>query len=595
MQASTYSAVAAVERWAVNLGAGLAGRVGGRILHHVHNIPKARFLGFTLILPFVALVAIPIMAADLVVLNAWIYDYTLPLDTAWRWLHGQMPHVDYQTPIGVAYWLVQGWAAALLGGADARSPILANFIAVLPIILGAIVLLRARLSGGVFGLAMLACVLLVISPRSPGDVAGQISFLAAYNKVGMSALAVLLFAMFVEPRSLRTRTGQAIDATVIGLFLLWLIYLKVTFAAVALVGCVAALHYAPRNRPAVLFGSALAVCGVALVDWFSGINAAYFKDIGEAAAAGGALRLGKMIVDVDSSRLTIVVFIVAVALYWRLSQAEAAVKRANAVVAVGLFLAGVAAMNQVHDNYLALSFVALLVLGQRSLSESGPSGAAKDKLRCFAPPLLGAAFLIVTAMLSDAISSAHYYSAGRGLAVGEHRSSVCDDPRAPVCRLVYQVIETTDAEWARPLPSPALAQTDASSEIESIGEMIAECDGREDCLFWKVQAQLYDLLNRSATADDTLLFLGFSNILPYYYQTRPPKHVPAWLDMERNISVESHPAPAKIFSDVSLLIVPKVNFKVGRISGLNELYRDDIPDFFDILVETDSWQIWRKR
>ena len=601
MSAKSGNAVATLERWIVGAAQGAAGHLGARILHHARCIPFARFSGFTLIIPFVALVAIPLLASDLVVLNAWIFDYSLPLDTSLRWLHGQVPHRDFETPIGAAYWLVQGWSVSLLGGADARSPILANFIAVGPIILGTFVLLRPRLSGGIFGLLLLAGVLLVISPRSPGDLPGQISFLAAYNKVGLAILAVLLAGLFIEPRDIRSRAGRFGDAAVIGLFLLWLVYLKVTFAGVALMGCLAALHYAPRNRAAIVYGIVLALCGSVLIEWSTGINAAYIDDIANAAAAGGALRLGKLLVDLDSSRLTIAVSVIAALLYWRLSRADETVRRANMVIAAGLFLAGVAALNQVHDNYLALSFVPLLVLGERALRERGVSGDVAA-MPSYVPPVIGAAFLVITAMLSDAISSAHYYTAGKNTEVGEHPSSLCEDPQAPACRIVYQVIDTTDAAWARPLPSPSLAPSAPvstglpnGSDAQSIGAMLDACDSREDCLFWKIQEQLYDLLNQYVVADDTPLFLGFSNLLPYYYQTRPPKHVPAWLDVGRNISADAHPDPARFFSDVSLLVVPKVNFKVGKINGLNEIYRDDIPLYFDLLVETESWQIWRKR
>lgn len=590
-----------LERRVVGIVGDMGRHIGGRILVNAARVPNSRFSGFTLVIPFLALVAIPLIAADSVALNAWIFDYSLPLDTSLRWLHGQVPHIDFQTPVGIAYWLSQGLATEMLGGIDARTPIVANFIAVLPIIIGACVILRSRLSGGVFGLAVLAIALLVISPRSPGDVPGEISFLAAYNKAGLSILAVILIGNFVEPRRLRSKSGQSIDVAALAIFLVWLVYLKVTFAAVAVVGCVAALHYAPRNRLTIIFAAVFAILGIATVGWLAGIGSAYLSDLSAAAAAGSPVRFGKLLRDLGDSRLTIVVFVISLMLYWRLSAAGDAIKRGNLVVSLGLFLAGIAAMNQVHDNYLALSFVALLVLAQRGIPEKIDDQEI-GRSKSFMPPLIGAVALIIPTMLADAISSVHYYSATKNFPVGGHPSSLCENPDVPVCRIVYQVFDTSEADWVSPLPNPEFSSETGNGNLSpgdsgslSVSELLEVCDARDDCLFWKLQGQLYSLLNQHMRPDDKPFFLGFSNILPYYYQTQPPRNVPAWLDVGRNISEKSHPDPALIFSDVTVLVVPKVYFKVGRMPGLNEIYLDDIPAYFDLLAETDSWAIWRKR
>ncbi len=590
-----------IEGWASGTLGAMGRRIAERVLFHAARMRDARYLGFTLVIPFLALVAVPLWLADSVALNRWIFDYAMPLDMSLRWLHGHVPHLDFQTPVGVTYWLIQGWATDLMGGVDARTPIVANFLAVVPIVVGAWILLRPRLSGGLLGLAVLASVLFVISPRSPGDIPGEISFLAAYNKIGLSLLAVLLLAMFVEPRQVRTQKGRWLDGAVIGFFLLWLIYLKVTFAAVAVLGIIAAFHYAPWNRFSTGLAVAIACAGIILVDWFAGINAAYFGDVSSTAAAGPAIRYGKMLRDIADSRLTIVLYLACLVIYWRLSVAAPAVKRANVIVSLGLFVAGVVAMNQVHDNALAVSYVALLVLAQSAIDETAYDDEVR-RWKSFMPPLIGAVALIMTSMLADAVSSARYYSATKHGGVGSHPSSFCDDPEIPVCRIVYQVFDTSEHDWVRPLPNPTFAATTGTVDVAerdadhlSIAAMLDMCNAREDCVFWKVQEQLYQLLNQHMQPGDKPLFLGFSNILPYAYQVEPPKHIPAWLDVNRNISADAHPEPEVIFKDVTLLAVPQVYFQIGRISGLNDIYKDDIPSFFDLVAETDSWQIWRKR
>ena len=117
------------EKWAVRFVVLVAQLVMRRVAVNVAKVPDARFSGFTLVIPFLALVAIPLLVTDLVTLNIWVFDYSLPLDTSLRWVYGHVPHIDYPTPIGISYWLLQGFATDLIG-IDARTPIIANFLRV---------------------------------------------------------------------------------------------------------------------------------------------------------------------------------------------------------------------------------------------------------------------------------------------------------------------------------------------------------------------------------------------------------------------------------------------------------------------------------
>jgi len=89
--------------------------------------------------------------------------------------------------------------------------------------------------------------------------------------------------------------------------------------------------------------------------------------------------------------------------------------------------------------------------------------------------------------------------------------------------------------------------------------------------------------------------LGFSNILPYFYQLEPPRHVLAWSDVGRNLSAASHPDATGAFSDVTLLVIPRVDFGSGLEPGLLSIYADDIPRLFVKVEESDCWELWRRR
>ncbi|MDP6952699.1 MAG: hypothetical protein QGF53_08045, partial [Alphaproteobacteria bacterium] len=284
-------------RWIERLEDGLAMAAAAtwvllcaRARANARGLVKARFAGMTLALPLLIGMSIPLLTSDLVILNSYVVDYALPLDTSLRWWHGQVPHLDCQTPIGAAYWLVQGLGVELTG-LDPKSPLVANMLVAVFLGLSGTILAWRRLSGGLAGLFLFAVLMMVISPRSTGDLPGQMSFLGAYNKWALGALAILFMAFFLEPRRRWRPAGRVSEALAVGSLLLLLVYLKVTLAAVAVAGAFFALHYAPANRWLSLFGLVLAAAGVAVVELAAGINGAYLSDIERASASVPLLRL----------------------------------------------------------------------------------------------------------------------------------------------------------------------------------------------------------------------------------------------------------------------------------------------------------------
>jgi hypothetical protein len=571
---------------------GRAGRVvGRRLVANAHELAAARFAGLTVAVPVLVLLSLPVLLGERIILDTWVVDFALPLDTSLRWAHGQVPHIDYQTPVGIAYWLLEGLASELVG-VRPKSVAVANFVAAVPIALGGWLLARRRLSGGITGLFMLAVVLLVISPRAAGDMPGQLSFLAAYNKFGLAILAILFVALFVEPRPGQAARARAAEAGIVAFFLLWLIYLKVSFAAIAGAGALVALHYAPANRRLVagaLVATALAVVGVGL---FTGINGPYLGDLRLAAEAGPAFRWDKTVLDLYSSPLALLALALSLVAYWRASGADNRVRVANTVLALGLFAASVVAMNQVHDNALPLTFAVLVVLAQRALGE--PPAPAPRQPHAFVPPLVGAAALVAIALMADLISVTFYhrYQDDEGLV------AFCRDPKAPACSIVYNIFWQDVAETLAPFPAPrTVAAPPPATEAgyAPIMDLYEFCDADENCLFWKMYEQLFVMLDGQVTKTDRPYFFGFMNILPYYYQLAPPRGVLAWIDFDRNLSRRSHPEPEVLFADVTVLAVPRVDFDLGWVRELEALYGAHIARVFTKVAESETWTIWRKR
>ena len=184
-----------------------------------------------------------IMACTSIVrLNFDYHDVFIPLDAAWRTVQGQWPHSDFYTPIGLAYFWLHGAAAALFG-MNGRVVIWANLLALPFVILPALVLAWRRLDA----LAAIALiVLLTVLVTAPTFIDGPstvVVHLANYNRIGGALDAIVCLWALCAPRS-AARAPRLAEALMMGVVLLILLYLKVTFfafaVATALVGCVTA-------------------------------------------------------------------------------------------------------------------------------------------------------------------------------------------------------------------------------------------------------------------------------------------------------------------------------------------------------------------
>ena len=577
-------AVAAAERTAADLTARTAALIGRRVVANAENLVAARDRGLTLAAAAVALIVAPLAFGERVPLTTWARDYALPLDTSLRWAAGQVPHLDYAIPVGAAYWLAQGLAVELTG-LDAISPVVANLIVAAVLAPLAWLLLAPRLTGGLVGLVLLATTAMIVSPRALGDPISLVSFLGAYNKYGLAILAVLLAAMFVARPAAPTRAQWTRDAAVIAALMVWLVYLKVTFAAIALAGGVVALHYAPGNRRAVVAGIAGAAALVLAIGAATGINGPYLDDLARAAGAAEALRAKKLFEDLAGAPVTLLAFALALVFTWRLAAAARPAKVSETVVALGLFAAGVLAMNQVHDHALPLAFAALVVLAHRAQG----LGA-----RAHLPATIAAAALVGIATVNDLGSAARYHVLQDSpLAV-----DYCEAADAPACGLAHffpgdaagklSALPAPRLGGGAPLPETGIARAGAS-------ELDRACNSVAICVYWQSHAQLFTLLNAILEPDDRPYQLGFTSLLAYYWQLTPPRGVPAWIDLARTFAKGTPPDAEALFADVTVLVVSRNNFTSDRVSGPAGLYDADIARLFDELVETDFWAIWRRR
>jgi len=243
----------------------------------------------TLIAALVLATPVPLimaLAPDLSI-NYTHHDIFIPLDAAWRTLQGQWPHTDVYSPLGLTYFWQHG-AAAWLWGLDGRVVIRANFVA-LPFVLVPAILLAWRRLHALF--AVLLIVMLTVLVTGPTFLDGPVRLmanLANYNRIGAAMCGLVCLWALCPPRR-RNRVADLTESVLIGLLLLILLYLKVTFfglaGAIAAVGCL-------TNRG--LWGNAVVagvvtLAGVGMLEALHpGLFMAYLGDIRRAGPHPGS-------------------------------------------------------------------------------------------------------------------------------------------------------------------------------------------------------------------------------------------------------------------------------------------------------------------
>lgn len=549
-----------------------------RAATNADDLVHARFGGALVVVPLLGLFAAALLLGDRVVISSYVVDYSLPLDTSLRWLHGQIPHLDYHTPIGAAYWLFQGLAVELTG-LDARSPIVANFIAAAVLSGCGLPLLRARLAPGLAGLVVFAVVLILISPRSVGDPPGHVSFLGAYNKMAIAGMILLLATLFVERRRAASRLVTAGEAVLVAILLMVLFYTKLPFAAVVIGGGIVSLYYAPANRGLLLWTLPIAAIAIAAIGTGLGIGQAYFADIAQASASVAMFRPGKALGDVIEGVPLLTVTGLSVMAYWHRAEAARAEKISNVILVVGLMAASQLAMNQVHDHAWPMTFAILIILAQRGLGDGG---------RAHIGPTLGALALVVYMLFADTISMLVFATGQRNEAVLDY----CDDTERPLCRLGLANFTPAIAARLSPLPTQSHGPPPPPSKMSALHR---QCDSDAHCIWWKMQGDLARHLNHYVRPQDRPLYLGFMNVLPYHYGLLPPRGPLAWMDVDRNLSLAVHPDPDAMLDDVTLVVVPHLRRDMGYFPELMAIYGPAIRAAFDPLEENEMWSIWRRR
>ncbi|MGE9007091.1 hypothetical protein ACO2JO_00800 [Leptospira interrogans] len=248
-----------------------------------------------------------------------VWDFVFILDGAYRIGVGQIPHVDFASPIGPLTLYLTHFAERLFPGGQPFIGLhaLAWLMVVPPF---AVIASRIQSPWGFAASFVVLAVVVLVPYTLDSTMLSEISYFATYNRFA-TAILFLAALWYVLPKA----RG---DGVLLGYLLTALIFIKIT-AAIAMLGLVVAAVLLGRARPAALFAMLFVTAALAgLVELTTGgLVSGYMHDIVSMSAlnrGGAAFRLAA-----SSARnwLPLVVTITIVVLAARELDFTAAVRR----------------------------------------------------------------------------------------------------------------------------------------------------------------------------------------------------------------------------------------------------------------------------
>ncbi|MCZ0963751.1 hypothetical protein [Paracoccus benzoatiresistens] len=471
------------------------------------------------------------------VTTKYVNDLFIFLDGAYRIQAGQVPNVDFHSSLGPLAYYIPAMGHSLGGSFAAAMPVgMALMTVGVALVAAHVIATRMRPA---LGLPLALYLLLIVAvPMNPGEGIRDLSFAMFYNRIGWSALGLLL-VMYLPP--CRPGCGQgAADAVCAALLLLLMLYLKISYG---LVGLAFLIFMLSDRRQWQWAAAALALTAAAglLVERLWGGTASHIADLRLAGEVSGDFpTLRALVGEVQRNLPDIAVYGIFAALL--LSRRRS--------IRDGLFLicCALAGILLIEQNFQA---VGILTLG------AGAAVAAESSLRA-APvpqsgvPLLLAAFLAPPILLFAAALGLH---SGLGLA---RQGTDLSLPNYSGIRLVRL--------WA---------------------------EGQHPT-FRRYDDSLRDGAALLARLDDPgrVMVLDFVNPFSVGMGLVPPRGDSTWHHWGRTIDAHHHPAPDAFFADARIVMDPKVPIEPWTTNGLRKIYGAALAERYSLAAETEFWRLY---
>lgn len=502
-------------------------------------------------------------------IQSFAHDLFFFLDNAYRITQGQVSDRDFSSAWGPIMFLIDaaglnlssmspdgiGYANALFGGLIA---------------IWAFLIVRSRWPSIYACATGLFTALLIMAPFALGDDPINFSVAMTYNRYGYALFGVLLVECASGILTLsRTRRHNIIGSLSTGVVLGLLVFLKISYAMVAIPFAAACMTWTARGRLGRLLGISTGFVAVivAMACYLRFDLSDMLQDI-EMAASARRLALQPMsliraIVVVQNAPLLVFAFLIerrGISGFWRWSAHGRALSLALLTVAAGCLLL---VSNQQTNSFPLNAYAAVILLATYA-----PEQASAGKPRWLAGNML--VWLCCLPLAIQNVTSLAYATVTRTWP-GKAPSLTLNAPgwgQHPTFAPVVEAFKTA---------------TDGEEYVAALNEGLA-------------------LIARRTDAREGVLVFDEFNPFNYLLSRPSPKGGFAAAAYDYVFSDASHPSAKRFFGNTDYIIVRKYKAAAADrpsegsdVAGLMHLYGRVLEQGFSVVEETAHWVLWRRR
>jgi hypothetical protein len=497
-------------------------------------------------------------------INVFHNDALMLLDDGWRVLNGQVPHRDFNSPLGpLEFWIIGGGMLLARGSAQGIAIGIAGFAFVIGIC--GWLLSRQRLPA-IF--ALLATTWLVFTASSPTPLGFDPRYLSCamiYNRQGYALLGIIL----IECAFARERPffwgGVSSGAALILLGILKLNFFGI--AGLLLLVSVPIRSDEINRLWGFLAGASATVLALLFYPRF--VFANFFADM-------------SFVTHARQSSLNPAALLHGVVTCAKAGTSWLVVAMTIAIVVL------LAPERRRQPRTITLVLLSLIVLA------SGPLFLQTNSLENRAQ--LASLWVII---LLERISAMHLRAADKratviliALSLGGIAATLIPDVGSIFTLLGYQTSEAK-AEGKR-VDAPGMEQM-RFYDSTSFYDKAKSGDG-DGAYYAGTLNDGLALLEKNSKPDETILALGFHNPFSYLLRRKPADGGSSYLFMGNSISENHMPSVGQVFGNADLMILPH-NEGTHRDSDLfiQNYYRSYLLQNFRFVAQSQYWSLYRRK
>ncbi len=520
---------------------------------------------FWLLIGSIAALAIALANVGLPIVNAMPMDIAIVLDSGWRILNGQIPNLDYYSPLGPLTSLLVAFGMKV-ASPSASSIAYANILLLVTLTPWAWFVARSRLSAVNAFLFALFMGILLITPRPLGELIRNTSYAMIYNRHAFVLLSLLSIELFVSPRVPKRPNFFLLSGLSSGILLALLFFSKINYFAIGVVAILLAIALFRFSKIWLIgLASGLAIVWISMHIFFDFNSFAYLSDISLAASSQNKTQRlhnlkGAAIANFYWLYLIFVLIVInSINQTPKIRKTDVFLKQTKVQISA-VFVAVSAILicgSNSQDTDIPLFFISGLILLEYLRREFKLDNNSTNSI-------LGLKyFLSILVVISLCGGILFQDLASVASAVTSNKSKLAAIPESQ--RLQSKTLSD-------------MLVVGGSTEYPQAGEYSqATNDGMA-------------LLRPHLSSDSRVFSLDFANPFSFALELPPPKGDALWWHSNYTFNKQVFLDPERVFADVTLVIIPKTGSEGTSASkAMQEIYGDYLSKHF---IKKDESQFW---